>query len=254
MPIPFLVSSKGYGVLVETREAGAFDVASTSPDLVRATIDSFDLRWEFYPSAGESVSVAGFYKRFVDPIETIVVVSAQHSVTFDNAVGANNVGVELDGRKDFAFLGPAGADWYVAGNLAIIRSRVELEAGSGIQTSLERPLQGQSPWVANVQAGYADPDGSLALTLLYNGVGPRLVEVGALSAPDTYEGSLHLVDATARFGLGGGFALSIRAKNLLDPPRRETQADMVVDEIRVGREFGLGLSWRPDLTPEEGSG
>jgi hypothetical protein len=223
-----------------------------NPDLVRATIDAFDVRWEYYPSAGESVSIAGFYKRFVDPIETVVVVSAQHSVTFDNALGAQNVGVELDGRKDFAFLGPGGADWYVAGNLAIIRSRVQLDADSGIQTSLERPLQGQSPWVANAQVGYADPDGRLALTLLYNGVGPRLVEVGALGAPDTYEGSLHLVDATARFGLGGGFALSLKAKNLIDPPRIERQFDMIVDEIRVGREFGLGLSWSPDLVPDRG--
>jgi alpha-D-xyloside xylohydrolase len=39
VPIPFLVSSKGYGIFVETREAGAFDVASTSADLVRATFE-----------------------------------------------------------------------------------------------------------------------------------------------------------------------------------------------------------------------
>jgi hypothetical protein len=63
---------------------------------------------------------------------------------------------------------------------------------------------------------------------------------------------LHLVDATARFGLGGGFALSVKAKNLIDPPRIERQFDMIVDEIRVGREFGLGLSWSPDLVPERG--
>lgn len=39
MPVPFLVSSKGYGIFVRTLEAGAFDVAATSPDVVRATFE-----------------------------------------------------------------------------------------------------------------------------------------------------------------------------------------------------------------------
>ena len=39
VPIPFLVSSKGYGLFVETTEAGAFDVASSDPGRVSATFE-----------------------------------------------------------------------------------------------------------------------------------------------------------------------------------------------------------------------
>lgn len=38
-PVPFLVSTKGYGLFVETREAGAFDVASTHSERIAATFE-----------------------------------------------------------------------------------------------------------------------------------------------------------------------------------------------------------------------
>ncbi len=43
VPVPFFVSSNGYGVFVETREAGAFDVGATSSGEVRATFEGGDL-------------------------------------------------------------------------------------------------------------------------------------------------------------------------------------------------------------------
>ena len=39
VPVPFLVSSAGWGMFVASREAGAFDVASTDPGTVRATFE-----------------------------------------------------------------------------------------------------------------------------------------------------------------------------------------------------------------------
>lgn len=40
-------------------------------NLTTATIDNFDMRYEFYPNKGETVSIGGFYKYFNNPIETI---------------------------------------------------------------------------------------------------------------------------------------------------------------------------------------
>jgi alpha-D-xyloside xylohydrolase len=39
VPVPWIVSSRGYGVFVKSREAGAWDVASTDMSLVRATFE-----------------------------------------------------------------------------------------------------------------------------------------------------------------------------------------------------------------------
>lgn len=48
VPVPFLVSSRSYGVFVESREAGAFDVASTDLDEVRATFEGSALDVVFF--------------------------------------------------------------------------------------------------------------------------------------------------------------------------------------------------------------
>ncbi|MFN7144672.1 MAG: TonB-dependent receptor domain-containing protein, partial [Myxococcota bacterium] len=94
-----------------------------NPELSRATIDNVDLRWEWYPSAGESVSVAGFFKYFDDPIESVVAVSAvSGSVgTFANADSATNLGGEIDLRKRLDVVHPALHDLYVSGNVSVIR-------------------------------------------------------------------------------------------------------------------------------------
>lgn len=60
VPVPFLVSSKGYGVFVETREAGAFDVASTSPDVVRATFEGSRATLHLYENADPLRVVADY--------------------------------------------------------------------------------------------------------------------------------------------------------------------------------------------------
>jgi alpha-D-xyloside xylohydrolase len=58
VPVPFVVSTEGYGIFARTREAGAFDVGATSPDELRATFEGADLELNFYvdPDPGEVVA------------------------------------------------------------------------------------------------------------------------------------------------------------------------------------------------------
>ncbi len=48
VPIPFLVSSRAYGLFVETREVGAFDVAASASDEVRAAFEGAELDLRFF--------------------------------------------------------------------------------------------------------------------------------------------------------------------------------------------------------------
>src|SRR6185369_12804030 len=41
-----------------------------NPNLKRALIDNADIRYEFYPSAGQIISVSGFYKKYTNAIES----------------------------------------------------------------------------------------------------------------------------------------------------------------------------------------
>jgi outer membrane receptor protein involved in Fe transport len=213
-----------------------------NPDMQRAVIHGADLRWEWYLTESESLSLGAFYKRFEDPIETVVVVSAQHSVTHANAAGADNVGIELEFTKSLGLIHPILSDLYVQGNATWIWSRILLPDG-GIQTSKQRPLQGQSPFLVNLTLGYENVDWLTSLALVYHVFGRRIEEVGALGAPDVYEEPVHQLDLVWRQGLGGGFRLSFKATNLLDPAVRRTQGGHTTETYRRGRGLDLGLSW-----------
>jgi outer membrane receptor protein involved in Fe transport len=170
-------------------------------------------------------------------------VSAQHSVTYANALAADNVGVELELRHDFGWLHDVLDGAYVAGNGALIYSQVSLDESAGIQTSNIRPLQGQSPYVLNLQAGWDTTLTGSRVAVLYNVVGPRITEVGAAGAPDIYEQPFHRLDIVARQQLPYGFSLGVKAENLLDLPASRTQGGKVTEQVRFGRGMSASLGW-----------
>ncbi len=213
-----------------------------NPDLRRALLRHVDLRWEWFPTAGELVSVGVFYKHFKDPIEMVLVPSAQLSVTYANAAAAQNLGLELEFRKNLAFLAPALRDLYVASNVALIASSVDIGDAETIQTNKRRPLQGQAPYVVNLQLGYEDADSGTNAALLYNVSGRRIDEVGALGAPDTYIEAFHQLDLVLGLRLPHRFELNARAQNLLDMPQDTRQGTALVERDLRGRVFSLALA------------
>ncbi len=212
-----------------------------NPELDRAVIDNVDARWEWYPRAGETVSAGLFFKHFTDPIESIIAVTAvSGSVgTFDNATSATNLGAELDFRRRLV------SDFWLTANTSFIGSRVDLSESAGNQTSDERPLQGQSPWVVNAQFSYENPDRRRNAALLYNAFGPRIIEVGTSGIPDTYELPVHRVDLVLGQGFGRHWQLRAKATNLLDWPARQRTGEKISEETRSGWGAGLTMSWMP---------
>src|SRR5690606_24198205 len=103
-----------------------------NPNLQTPIIHNADLRLEYYPSRGEVVSVAGFYKYFDNPIETIFLPGAgslgAKNFSFANADKAYSAGVEFEIRKTFGFLGASKFlnDLSLGFNAAIIKSKISL--------------------------------------------------------------------------------------------------------------------------------
>jgi alpha-D-xyloside xylohydrolase len=62
VPVPFLVSSRGWGLFVSTRQAGAFDVASTDPQAVTATFEGRSLDVWFFVDP-DPLAVVARYNR-----------------------------------------------------------------------------------------------------------------------------------------------------------------------------------------------
>lgn len=202
-----------------------FDLASNvqgNTDLKPCYIQNVDFRYEFYPSKGEIISLAAFYKYFDSPIEWTYTVTGGTSLVYSymNAQRANNYGIELDIRKDLSFIGLPGFSWSFNG--ALIKSRVKFEAGSKEE---DRPMQGQSPYLINTGIFYKNDKLQLDVAVLYNRIGKRIIGVGrsegitsgneTLRVPDSYEMPRDMIDLSASKKFGNHWELKLSIRDLL---------------------------------------
>ena len=175
-------------------------VVGGNPDLVRASINNYDVRYELYPGKGQLVSVSGFLKDFKNPVELTSDPNNFNSTAFQNAVSGKNYGIELEFRTLLSTLfgneaSPVLGRLTVAANGSYIFSNVREADFAGVVKGVEnRPLQGQSPYLFNASIGYNDNDHGWSATISANRVGQRIFIVGSLNEPDTWEQGRTLVD------------------------------------------------------------
>ena len=214
-----------------------------NPELERTQIDNFDFRWEVFPQIGGILAISAFYKRFQKPIEQIVQPQAEVRITYENAAGAHNYGLELEARQNLGILTDVLRKFSINTNAALISSRVVLPEDVGIQTSSERPLQGQCPYIVNISIGFEDPNWDISSAVAYNIFGRRLSEVGNHGVPDVYEQPRGQLDASFSRTVANYFKFSVSAKNLLDPYVHYKIGEATYLEYKLGRSFSFGVSY-----------
>lgn len=233
-----------------------FDLASDVQgnfDLKNCYVQNIDLRWEWYPSKGEIISLAAFYKHFDSPIEWVYTMSGGTDViySYKNAKSANNYGLELDIRKRLDFIGLKNFSWSFNG--ALIHSRVSFERGSN---EYDRPMQGQSPYLINTGLFYKNEPWQLDIALLYNRIGKRIVGVGRteggseadrnVRVPDSYEMPRDAFDLTASKRFGKHWELKLALRDILNLPIEYKQfADVVYDDGRTATKKQITRKYRP---------
>ncbi len=226
-----------------------------NPGLEQTVITSQDLRWEYYFTGTDSLSVALFRKAFEAPIELVRTPASSELLELRNADTAYVRGIELEIGSNLGYFADAGwvpeavrngLPWYdlaVSLNHARIESEVDLGASVGIQTSATRPLQGQSPYLTNLALTWFDPDAVHEATLLYNVGGKRISKVGLQGLPDEYEQPFGQLDFSYSRHISERWKLRLRLRNLLDPAVEYTQGDALSRYYRKGREVAVNLEW-----------
>lgn len=202
-----------------------FDLASNvqgNTELKNCYVDNLDLRYEWYPSRGELISLAVFYKHFDSPIEWTYTVSGGTDLiySYKNAKSANNYGVELDIRKNLGFIGLKDFSWSFNG--ALIKSKVQFEKGSKEEN---RPMQGQSPYLINTGIFYKNEPLKMDIALLYNRIGKRIIGVGRSEGstgddsnsrvPHSYEMPRNTIDFSLAKKFGNHLELKLNVRDLL---------------------------------------
>lgn len=236
------------------RELSPFDytdvqggfVTTGNPNLVRATINNYDARWEWFPGGNQLVAASLFAKLFTNPIERTILPSNDLRQSFSNAAGARNIGVELEYRRSLASLWRKLREFGVASNVTIVDSNIELrDADATIVTSQSRPLLGQSRYIANGILEWRRPKWHSEAKFFANYVSRRISNVGFLGLPDLYEEGSTFLDLTYqyRFGEKGNWIARLEAENLGNNDYRWTQGGAVQREYHLGRNFQIGLSY-----------
>jgi outer membrane receptor for ferrienterochelin and colicin len=230
------------------REVLGGDNVIGNQDLVRTLVRNVDVRWEWYPNAGEAVSVALFAKDFDNPIERIYLgTSGTRVVSFANAQSARNYGVELEVRKGLGFLGEWLEASSIFANTTVMSSKIRVDQAitGQAETEQNRPMVGQSPYVVNTGMTYSTPGRGLSATVLYNVAGRRIYSAAELPLPSVYEESRQVLDVSLRFPLWGGLRGKADVENVLDSPYEQTQGTVVREYYSTGRTFSLGVTWQP---------
>jgi hypothetical protein len=207
-----------------------------NPNLQQALIRNFDVRYEVFPRAEEVLAVSVFYKNFDRPIERILEPTANIRTSYTNAEAARNVGVEFEARKRLT-------PWFFAGvNYSYIASEVTLtDAAAQVQTSLNRPLAGQSRHLANALAEVRAGTGSLRV--LYNFVGERITDVGASGLPDILQRGRNQLDLVYAQRLLNKLTFRVSADNLTNDPFEFLQGGRQQRFFELGRTYGVSFSF-----------
>ena len=237
-----------------------FSFVRGNKKLQQAYIQNFDFRYEIYPSNGEMVSLALFYKQFTHPIEwTFIDAGGSYTFTFENANQAKSYGVELEVKKSLDFIG-----WpclTISFNGAIIQSQV-LFASKSMEHN--RPMQGQSPYLVN--AGLFYQRRQISAGLMYNIIGKRIVGIGRSdnsqgatldnNIPDMYELPRHALDLSCSYRFGKRVEVSAGIRDILSAPfvykqfpqfidnnGKTQQREQTTKEYRSGQNFSLTLKF-----------
>ncbi len=227
-----------------------------NPDLTRTRINNFDLRWEWFPRAGELLSASAYYKEFDGPIERTInprASGANVEVTYENKSSARVYGVELEARKNLGGLASWLRHVQVGGNLTLIQSEIsrterELEALRAFKDnpSDTRPLQGQSPYLVNLNAGYENPNSGTSINVFFHRFGDRLQTV-TRNGVDLYEQGRSTLDVNASQRLLRGVKAKLSVKNVLDSEEVVSQSfrgsEFVNDRRPLGRTVSVGISY-----------
>lgn len=172
--------------------------------LSRATITNADLRFEYYPSPGEVITIGGFYKHFNNPIEALMDAQSngdQFRFGYGNASSAQAAGAELDIRKNLSFISEAAwlENFVVGANVTYVNSKVDVSSFNknvggtgGVLT--ERPLQGQSPYLLNFSLLYTDAKTGITVSGLYNRIGDRISIAGSGQVRGVWEKGRDVID------------------------------------------------------------
>lgn len=232
-----------------------------NPDLVPATNLNFDLKYEFYLSSKEIISLGTFYKKIQDPINRIRVASAANELSYVNFGDAFATGFELEARKSIIDIKSDTKTKNLAFglNLSYLYTNQKIIDNNNdnltVQpTNSEDKLEGASPLLINSDISYnfTNPKNSLTTSLVFNYFYDKIYSIGTATNQNIVEKSVPTLDFVNKFEfIKNKLGVNLSLKNILNPNFRLTQettqnnttTDTIVSSYKKGVFASFGIYW-----------
>ncbi|NML22943.1 TonB-dependent receptor [Pseudoflavitalea sp. G-6-1-2] len=173
--------------------------------VVSTKIHHYDLRFEWYPSAGELISVSYFYKKLLYPMEIFDLIN--HEFELRNDKDAVNQGIEIEFRKSFAFTGVKALKGLTLfgnftrlfskvrrmGNAYVIGADGRISLTEVVAESENRPQTGASNFIYN--AGLYYDISPLSFSATWNYITNRTFRPSSTNAYSLFEQPVQSLDA-----------------------------------------------------------
>jgi outer membrane receptor protein involved in Fe transport len=243
-----------------------------NPFLTDSELLNFEARYEWYFARQQRFTIAGFYKRIDNPIETAAFFASgqnQLRAGFANAPRGTLYGVEVEAQAHLPLAGLGGRFFasrrlLLIGNYTYTQSKITADDSIIIGPDLQpvganllfrdgAPLTGQSDHLANVQIGIEDTESLSQATILVSYASERVTNrgpvQGLLRQPDFVERPGLRLDFVLRqeipiFGVRTEFKLEARNLTGQDYEEYQQAGDnrIEINSYRVGRSFSLGVT------------
>ncbi|MDY0781279.1 TonB-dependent receptor [Tenacibaculum sp. IB213877] len=235
-----------------------------NPALYLSTDYNFDLKWDYFPSRSEIISLGAFGKYIQNPINDVTINSATNDVSWVNSgEKATAYGAELEIRKNIfedsesensSSLNAGLNVSYMYSNQDLDKDKVTAEttaAGFPISvdfTETESGISGASDLLLNADISYMkefDNERNIQATLALNYFSDRIFALGTEGKGNIVDLGVSTLDFIFKTQLNKNLGLGLSAKNLLNPTieRKQEKQNVLVYSYKNGMEFKLSLSY-----------
>ena len=240
-----------------------------NPNLYASTNYNFDLGWEFFPKAGELISVTAFGKIIQNPINEMFLNSSSNDISYANTGDKGTVaGVEVEFRKDIfeienndnlkTKLSFDANGSYLYTNQDLSNDKVNNENDFGANfTFSESKLTGASNFLANANLSFLNEfrEGQdFSATVSYSYFSDKLAVIGTSRVGNLVDKAVNKLDFIANTSLTKNLKLGLIYNNILNPtfkrvqeqgkvPGKESVGDITAVSYKAGSDFRLTLNY-----------
>lgn len=238
------------------------EVKVGNPDLYASDDYNFDLKWEMFPTSDELISVTGFGKYIMNPINEVTIASSTNDISFINTGDYGYVaGAEVEYRKTIFNFDDTNAKKLSAGiNASYLYSNQELSTSKVINetaynvvfTDEKSKFTGASDLLLNADVSFFNEwnnkESNLTSTLAYTYFSDRVYAIGTNDRGNLVDKAFGSLDFITKMKLNKKIGIDFIVKNILDPKINRVQenasGDINVLSYKKGLNVGLNLNYQ----------